>query len=276
MASIPPTPELAAETDSRCLSMDSFHLGKRINLEACARAFVDRLLHASKSDLALRLGNGRVFLFSFGSAVFLDVERTQVDVFLRDLMPHVETPATERVTDDFLLEIRPGVREVVSFDRVVLAEENPRKVQIVAMVMAQSTTLEHFEKMAEGLLQRASAVTDGMATGGQIRMSHKEMIRFIGVGLSARREIVSRLSILDSPEMAWEEHVLDKLFHDLKGNFELSTRFRSLEYKLRLIHESVEVIVDLTNTRRSMMLELTIIGLIALEIVMALLRVVPG
>lgn len=263
-------------TDVRIMAMESYHLGKRIDLEACARAFVDRLLHVCKSDLSMRLGDGRVFLFSFGSVVFVDVERTQADVLLRELAPLVETPATERVTDDFLIEFRPGAREAVTFDRVVLAEEDPRKIQIAAMVMAQSTTLEHFEKMAEQLLQRASSVTDGMATGGQILMSQKEMIRFIGVGLSARREIVSRLSIMDSPEMAWEEHALDKLFHDLKSNFELSTRFRSLEYKLRLIHESVEVIVDLTNTRRSTILELTIIALIALEIVMAFLGAFRG
>lgn len=264
------TVDTALSSDVRTLRMDSFHLGERVDLEACSRAFVDRLLHVSKSDLSMRLGEGRVFLFSFGSVVFVDVERSRIDVFLRELVPYVEDPSNERVMDDFLIEIRPGGRESVSFDRAILAEESSRKIQIAAMVMAQSTTLEHFEKMAEQLLQRASTVTDGMASGGQVLMSQKEMIRFIGLGLSARREIVSRLSILDSPELAWEDHALDKLFHDIKGNFELSTRFRSLEYKLRLIHESVEVIVDLSNTRRSTMLELTIIFLIAFEILMAL------
>lgn len=264
--------ETAFTSDVRTLRMDSFHLGERVDLEACSRAFVDRLLHVSKSDLSMRLGEGRVFLFLFGSVVFVDVERSRIEVFLRELVPYVSDPSNERVSDDFLIEIRPGVREAVGFDRAVLAEENPRKIQMAAMVMAQSTTLEHFEKMAEQLLQRASSVTDGMASGGQVLMSQKEMIRFIGLGLSARREIVSRLSILDSPDLAWEDHALDKLFHDIKGNFELSTRFRSLEYKLRLIHESVEVIVDLTNTRRSTMLEMTIIVLIALDILIVMFQ----
>lgn len=264
----------ALASDVRTLRMDSFHLGERVDLEACSRAFVDRLLHVTKSDLSMRLGEGTVFLFNFGSVVFVDVERSRIEVFLRELRPFVEDPSDERVTDDFLIEIRPGGRESVSFDRAIMAEDSPRKVQIAAMVMAQSTTLEHFEKMAEQLLLRAATVTDGMASGGRVLMSQKEMIRFIGLGLSARREIVSRLSILDSPELAWEDHALDKLFHDIKSNFELSTRFRSLEYKLRLIHESVEVIVDLSNTRRSTMLEMVIIALIALEILMAIFR--PG
>jgi len=265
-----------AEPQPALFTMDSVHLGRRIDLEACAHAFVDRLIQASKSELAMHLGQGQVYLFSFGSVVFLGVDPAQAEVLLRELGPHVETPASEKVVDDFLLEIRPGAREEVVFDRVVLGQEDSQKIQVAAMVMAQSTTLEHFEKMAEQLLQKASAVTEGMASGGRIMLSHKDMIRFIGVCLSARRDIVSRLSIMDSPDTAWEDRGVDKLFHDLKSNFELSTRFRSLEYKLRLIHEAVEVIVDLTNTRRSEILELTIIGLIALEIVLALLGAVGG
>lgn len=268
LQSASPSPD---EPSSRILKLDSIHLGKEIDLEACARVFVDRLFHATKSELSLRLGEGRVYLFPFGSVVFVGVDRAQAEVLLHELAPHVEMPASEKVVDDYLIEIQPGVREQVGFDRVLLGEEDPLKVQVVASVLAQSTTLEHFEKMSEDLLQKASSVTDGMASGGRIVLTLKQMIRFIGVALSARREIVSRLSIMDAPEMAWEDRAVDKLFHDLKSNFELSTRFRSLEYKLRLIHESVEVIVNLTNTRRSEILELTIIGLIALEIVLALL-----
>ncbi len=271
MPSLPSAPQIAGESSPLILKLDSIHLGKEIDLEACARVFVDRLFHVTKSALALRLGEGRVHLFPFGAVVFIGVEPAQAEILLGELAPYVETPASEKVVDDFLIEIQPGAREQVRFDRVVLGEEDPLKVQVVASVLAQSTTLEHFEKMAEELLQRASSVTDGMASGGRILLTLKQMIRFIGVALSARREIVSRLSIMDVPEVAWEDRAVDRLFHDLKSNFELSTRFRSLEYKLRLIHESVEVIVNLTNTRRSEILELTIIGLIALEIVLALL-----
>ncbi len=274
MSLIRPNLEPSPEPEPATLKMDSVHLGRRIDLEACARAFVDRLIHVSKSELAMHLGQGRVFLFSFGSVVFVGVDPAQAEVLLRELAPHVETPASGKVVDDFLLEIRPGARDEVVFDRVVLGQEDYQKVQVATMVMAQSTTLENFEKMAEQLLQKASAVTEGMASGGRIMMSQKDMIRFIGVCLSARRDIVSRLSIMDSPDMAWEDRAVDKLFHDLKSNFELSTRFRSLEYKLRLIHEAVEVIVDLTNTRRSEIMELTIIGLIALEIVLALMKAI--
>lgn len=98
------------------------------------------------------------------------------------------------------------------------------------------------------------------------------MLKFIGLGLSTRREIVSRLSIMDSPDVAWEDPSADQLFNELRANFELQARFRTLEYKLRLIHESAEVLVDLSNTRRFTMLEITVIILIAVEILLALLR----
>lgn len=271
MSSLTSAPQNPAEASPRILNLDSTHLGKEIDLEACARVFVDRLIQATKSELVLRLGEGQVHLFPFGAVVFLGIEPAQAEVLLAELTPYVEMPASEKVVDDYLIEIRTGARDQVCFEQVILGEEDSLKIQMVASVLAQSTTLEHFEKMAERMLQKASSVTDGMASGGRIPLTLKQMIRFIGAALSARREIVSRLSIMDAPEMAWEDRDVDKLFHDLKSNFEFSARFRSLEYKLRLIHESVEVIVNLTNTRRSEFLELTIIALIALEIILALL-----
>lgn len=255
----------------RQLRMESVHLARTLPIEKCSRAFVDRVLEAGKSDLCLGLGQGRVYLFSFGSAVFVDVDPAQIPIFVKDLLPLAEGPG-EQASDDFLVELQPEGKERVAFDRMVLQQVTPAKLKLAALVLAQSTTLEHFEKSVEKLLDQASVVADSMASGSWRRLRSGEMLRYIGVGLSTRRDIVSRLSILDSPDIVWEDPGLDLLFNELRANFELQSRFRTLEYKLRLIHESAEVLVDLANTRRSAVLELTIIALIALEIVLALLE----
>ena len=52
--------------------------------------------------------------------------------------------------------------------------------------------------------------------------------------------------------------------------FEIETRYRVLEYKLKLIQESLEIIVDLSRGVRETMLEVTIIVLIAIEVIVAL------
>ncbi len=255
----------------RLLKMESFHLARSLPVETIARAFVDRVLEVSKSDVCLGLGQGRVYIFSFGSAVFVDVDPNQARVFIGELMQHA-VGAAEQTSDDFLVEVQPEAKERVGFDRITVQQPTAANLKLTSLVLAQSTTLEHFEKTVERLLDQAGSVADRLAGGSWLPLRGGDMLKFIGLGLSTRREIVSRLSIMDSPDVAWEDPSADQLFNELRANFELHARFRTLEYKLRLIHESAEVLVDLSNTRRFTMLEITVIILIAVEILLALLR----
>ena len=74
-------PELA----TRKLTLLSHHLGRRIRLEDAASAFVDRIVEKAKSDLCLTLGDGWVYLFAFGSVVYINVEAPKAEVFTQDL-----------------------------------------------------------------------------------------------------------------------------------------------------------------------------------------------
>lgn len=254
---------------SENLAMVSYHVGRRIRLEDAARAFVDRIKEKAKSELCLTLGDGHAYLFSFGSVVFIGVQPPQAEVFMQDLASYVDGTSSEKLTDDLIIEIDPDGRDKVYFERIVLQEVTLQKLRLLSLVLAQSTTLEHFEMKVEGLLDRAAAFTDALALGGQWRGPVKEMMAFIGVGLATRRQIVSNLAILDSPDIVWEDPALDTIFSEHKANFELASRYRTLEHKLRLIHESVEVLVDVSNTRQGHVLEIVVIVLIAVEVVLA-------
>jgi uncharacterized Rmd1/YagE family protein len=250
--------------------MVSHHLGRRIRLEDAARAFVDRIVEKAKSELCLTLADGWVYLFAFGSVVFIDVETPKAEVFTQDLATYVDGQ-TERLSDDLKVVVDPASKDKVHFDRIVLQEVTQTKLRLLSLILAQSTTLEHFEKQVEGLLDRAAAFTDAIASGGTWRGTVKEMMGFLGTGLATRRQIVSNLAILDSPDIVWEDPALDSIFQEHKANFELTSRYRTVEHKLRLIHESVEVLVDISNTRQGHVLELVVVALIAVEVFLAIL-----
>lgn len=250
--------------------MLAFHLGRRLKLEEAARQFIDRVQEKSKSDLCLRLGEGQVYLFSFGAVVFSGVELSQAELFLEELPRFVEGPS-ERLVEDFILHVDPDGKEKVFLDRITLQQVTPQKLRLISLVLAQSATLEYYEQLVEGLLDRASAFTNAIAQGGKWGGTTKEMLSFLGTGMNTRRIIVSNLAILDSPDIVWEEPALDALFQEHKANFELASRFRTLEYKLRLIHESVETLVELGNTRHSNTLEVVVVILIAVEVLLAFL-----
>ena len=63
---------------------------------------------------------------------------------------------------------------------------------------------------------------------------------------------------------------MDENYNDLRSLFDLPERFQALEYKLQLIQQTLELLVDTSRDRRLFWLELIIVILIAVEIVISL------
>jgi len=253
-------------------------VGSRIVLEELARQLGPRVeetgqTEVSKTELAVRFPDephSRAYVFGHGSLVFFNVRPESRQAFLAEVESSVAGDRGGEFSDDYVVEYRPGTEERVEFGRAVLSTASPKKLKLVARIMAQSISLERFELRADQLLERAAEITETLAVEGKIPRHTKDLLRFIGVALSTRRQIVTQLSLLDPPEEIWDDPSLDNLYHKLHTNFELQVRFRALEYKLELIEEAVEVVTDLHDTRRGHMLELIVIILIALEVFFAL------
>jgi uncharacterized Rmd1/YagE family protein len=107
---------------------------------------------------------------------------------------------------------------------------------------------------------------------GRVPETSEDLIKFIGFCLSTKQEIISNLYIVDSPDETWENGDLDKMHQDLKLMLEIDTRYRALEYKIKIIQESVEVIVDLAKSARATLLEIIIILLITFEVIISIVK----
>ena len=66
---------------------------------------------------------------------------------------------------------------------------------------------------------------------------------------------------------------LDALYREARDMFELRDRYKTLDYKLRMIQENLELISELLQHRNANSLELAIIILIAVEIVLFVLEI---
>lgn len=210
------------------------------------------------------------FLYNFGSVVFFNVPEEKQKPFLETLKKRSSTPANTPDTttsDTFIVEIdSTAQKNDVGFNKVTLGELNYPKARLISMVVAESTALEYFELICEDLLIKTNYISDSLRTKGKLLKETKNLLKFIGFCLTTKQEIITNLYVVDAPDEVWDDQLLDRLYGDLKRMFEIETRYKVLEYKLRLIQESVEIIVDLSKSRRETYLELTIIVLIAFEI----------
>jgi len=109
-----------------------------------------------------------------------------------------------------------------------------------------------------------------MARTGRLPGSIRDLTRFVGSSISTKNQIIAAMAVLDKPAATWESEQLDRLHRELRDMLEIGERFRALDFKLRTIQETLELFLDLANTRRALWLESTIVILIVFEIALAL------
>jgi required for meiotic nuclear division protein 1 len=82
--------------------------------------------------------------------------------------------------------------------------------------------------------------------------------------------VLSVLHLLDKPDETWVDAGIDRIYEELRSEFDLADRYQSLELKLRSIQEALELVLDVARDRRLVLLELAIVLLIVFEIVLAM------
>lgn len=258
--------------------MTAFHVAEKIPIKTAIEVVASLKLPPPEyvdpagTDIIIRLPEPDAFccVYSFGSLVFFNTPEERQKEIIEDIRTQFRPLDGELTNDDFSVIVDASQEERVSFDNAVLNDLAIAKIGILGLLLAQSATLEYYERVVEDLLDQAEAITATMKIDGKLPGYTRETIRYIGISLSTRRDIISRLYIVDAPDITWEDPSLDRLFKQMKATLDIDVRYRALEYKLKLIQEGVEVIVDLTNAQRNIWLEVIIVVLIFVEIILAL------
>jgi uncharacterized Rmd1/YagE family protein len=238
-----------------------------------ARCFSGATLRQAKSEIVADYGNDRVAVgFDFGAVVFINVpaeERTRV---LGTIQAKVATDEPHPpLEEDFLIEVQPGATPSVRFERVVVPALDSAVIDVVTLILAQSVSIDYYDEDLAQILAALALRTDKMAKTGRLWGSPKDLTKFVGATISTKNQIIAALSVLDKPAATWESESLDRLYKDLREMLEIDERFRALEYKMRTVQDTLELFLDLGNTRRSQVLELVVIALIFIEVAIAVL-----
>jgi required for meiotic nuclear division protein 1 len=247
----------------------AYHLRERLKLKDLQKVIPFQPLKAAADEIVYKLGkNEYLFLYRFGAMVFfntpIEIQKRELDRMINSLDIKEEIKAS----DDFLMETEGTAGTSVSSDSVKVPKLNYETISLVALVLAQSASLEYFEFLADEMLARSQKITKNLELTGKIEYKTQDLIRHIGFVLTTKHDIVSKLYILDKPEITWDDPSLDKLYNQLAACFELAERYKLLDYKFHMSQDSLEIISDLVSTRRAVLLEVLIILLIAVEVVL--------
>ena len=244
----------------------AYHLADRLKLTAVLKLFSEKPFRASGTEVAYRFGkNQYLIIYNFGSIVLFDVDPVKEQQVLAILEQFAKSKEEFMPHEEFSLE--EGRSPSVDFHRVVVDGVTYEKVQIVSLVLAQSTALDYYETIVETVLEKSGAFTELLQKEGRIGRKATDLIKFIGFCLNTKQKVISSTYLLDTPDPTWEDPTLEALFKQMVDMFEIRDRFRTLEYKLRTIQDTLEILSDLSRSQRSLYLEIAIVVLICLELI---------
>ena len=273
---------LEVSTDPKVYKIKAIHIAEKLRLKELREKFTQPALEFSNYEMIIKYSSDSyLFVYNYGSVVFFNVPEDLQEKELGAIQEYRVPSDQGRATDVFLLEVLEGQRSPgasppvgskVYFDRVVTPSLSFAVVKIVCMLLAESTALEYYEILIENLLVKINSFSKTLRRQGRMLESTEDLIKFIGLCMDTKQEIISNLYIVDSPDETWESVELDKMHQELKTMMEIDLRYRGLEYKIKIIQESVEVIVDLSKSKRETLLEMVVILLITFEIIISIVK----
>lgn len=251
----------------------------KINTDQCKAVFAPspgRIERFSRDCLVFhRYDEEKIFIFKFGAAVFFNVPVAEHEYYLSKLgmaaRPAAQNtpPCAENgeiTEDDFILNVESGATRV-GFNFVTLNELELNKLQLIAQVLAQSSALELIEHEVDSFLAESEQMSTLLKNRNLLKGNRERLLQFLGGSLSARHRIVNQLSLLKEPDKTWEKEDLYFLYKELFANFEIEDRIEKIERMLQLSSQVTELLLEIVNARRAEFLEMTVIILIAIEIV---------
>jgi required for meiotic nuclear division protein 1 len=213
---------------------------------------------------------GALYAYPFGAVVMLDVAARRRDQELSRLGALLPKLTAQVIREDYTVAEDPSFATGISDGVLRVDKFTAARSGIVALTVAQSAAMEYYERIVDDMFVRTGSFVERLERRGTVPYRTRQLHRFIGQAVSARSEVLSVLHLLDKPDAAWEDPAMDRIYDDLRAEFDLVDRYSALESKLRSVQEALELLVGVARDRQLLTLEIAVALLIVLEIVISL------
>lgn len=224
-------------------------------------------------------GNKMVYIFYFGTIVFVNFNNEEIKEFIEQLkniegsIKNISADMIYDCIDDF--QIIEDTEEEINIDVSKVKTVEQYHINMVAIVLSKSVALETIENRVSTVSDEVEDVINRFKKG-QIFRNEKKMVSTIGSVLSFKHTIISYIMLLDKPDAVWKNEESKAFFDDLCDMFELNDRYESITAKTDFLINSTQIFADFSNSKKSTLLELVVILLILIEVINAFKEPIIG
>lgn len=213
-----------------------------------------------------------VKVFSFGSAVFVNMEHHEI-VDTVNYLKNIEKTlvnASFKYQDDYTIVVNDE-EPSVHFEHFNVNHYEDYHLNMLSIVLAKSVALERVEEGLDNLLDEIEEIIAKLERG-KLAISDAKLAKTVATILRFKFNIISYLMLLDKPAITWVNQESENLYSALEELFELSDRYDKIKGKSETLMDITEVFTTMTYQKRGNILEWMIIVLISIELVIALIE----
>jgi uncharacterized Rmd1/YagE family protein len=250
----------------------AYQIAEQINIKKLKADYKAELYFSSSVDLYYykEKTNSAIYVLSYGVVVFAHYEDIDISLFINFLKEYCINPLDKQYTEDII--IHEGKELSFSYNDIFVPEITPDIIRIVMLNVAQSASLDFYTASSQALLGETSKFTNQLETYGQLKISRRNLLKFIGKTLNIKNRIIDNIYIFDVPDLVWENEYLHKVNDGMAKTFDINTRFKEMEYTLKIVEGNLAIFTDLVQQKTSNIQELIIILLILFEVVNVIIK----
>jgi uncharacterized Rmd1/YagE family protein len=214
---------------------------------------------------------GIVYFYPSGAAVFHDVGQVGRELELlrlRRALPRLSD--AQVLTEEFSVREVAGARPDIQGGVLVVDALTFERAGVVALSIAQSAAMEYYERIVDQMFGETDRLVERLEKDGTMPVFTRKLHKFIGAAIGTRSEVLSVLHLFDKPDAAWDDPGAEKVYEELRAEFDLVDRHQALELKLRSVQDALELVTDVARDKRLVWLETSVVLLIVLEIALRL------
>lgn len=244
----------------------AYQLAENLNIKKFKAEYTGDFISGTFFELFYHFNKGHIYLLSYGVVVFANIDEIDRHKFIELLKPYCSNILEKRHQEDFIIEKNETSNIVFTYNALTIPSINLSITRIAMIQVGQSVALDFYLEKSQQLFDETLKLTNQLELYGKLIISKKDLLKFIGKTLNTRNRIFDDLYILDAPPIVWEDEMLAKVNEGLEKTFDISIRYKEIEYMLKNIETNLDIFIQLMDTRDSQRLEWIVIVLILIEV----------
>jgi required for meiotic nuclear division protein 1 len=226
----------------------------------------------ASSPATVRLADGGYAIcLRYGVVVFAGGSPSVTEGFL-ELLDSLGNVRLQGKTEfeELTVQLDPSGVDRLQAGRLYLTDTSLQRLQLAAEVVARSVIVASYEAVLQEAAATIEPLANELAAHGVSHRSSRSLLKDIGVALRIRQALVGRAEVQEKPELLWDRPDIERLYHQLMDEFEISERNAALVAKLALISDASHTALEIVQHAKALRVEWYIVLLIVFEIVLSL------